>query len=80
LRLAVRPAETAPKFTDEVYVLAPYSSSTVPRTPNYRDGVFVNQKGSKCMPRLSGNVKQGIEARIALGVHPQSTPALVAID
>jgi Dioxygenase len=65
------------KFTHEVYALAPYSSSTVPLTPNRRDVVFVKQGGSECVPRLTGDVKSGIEARIALGVDPRATPALI---
>jgi protocatechuate 3,4-dioxygenase beta subunit len=67
-------------FTDEVYALAPYSHSTVPRTPNSRDAVFLHQGGSQCVARLSGDVRHGIKAQIALGVDPRATPPLIEND
>jgi protocatechuate 3,4-dioxygenase beta subunit len=66
--------------TDEVYVLAPYSKSTVPRTPNRKDSVFVNQGGSECVPKTTGDVKSGFQAKIAIGVDPQATPPLIESD
>jgi hypothetical protein len=66
--------------TDEVYALAPYSHSKVPRTPNHRDAVFLHQGGSKCVLRLSGDPRQGIEGKIALGVDPRATPPLIESD
>jgi hypothetical protein len=67
-------------FTDEVYALAPYSHSKVPRTPNHRDSVFLHQGGSKCVLRLSGDPRRGIAGQIALGVDPQATPPLIESD
>jgi protocatechuate 3,4-dioxygenase beta subunit len=67
-------------FTDEVYALAPYSRSKVPRTPNSRDAVYLHQGGSKCVLRLSGDPKRGIDGTIALGVDPKATPPLIESD
>jgi hypothetical protein len=68
------------RFTDEVYALAPYSGSTVPRTPNSRDAVYLDQGGRFCVARLSGDARQGIKAQIALGVDPHATPPLIESD
>jgi protocatechuate 3,4-dioxygenase beta subunit len=61
--------------SDKVYELSPYEESTVARVPNSQDRVFSQQGGKYSMPKLSGNVGSGIEATLALGVDPSSTPA-----
>jgi hypothetical protein len=68
------------RFTDAVYALAPYSRSTVPRTPNRRDSIYLHQGGDKCMATMSGTVKQGLQAELTLGVDPRSTPPLIETD
>ena len=68
------------RFTDQVYVLAPYKSSKVPRTPNRKDAVFLDQGGDQCIGKLSGDVSQGLEAMIAIGVDPQATPPIIETD
>jgi hypothetical protein len=67
-------------FTDQVYALAPYSHSKVPRTPNRRDAIYLHQGGDKCVARMSGTVKGGMTAELALGVDPHATPPLIESD
>ncbi len=64
-------------ITDEVYELSPYSKSTIARVPNAQDRVFSQQGGKYSMPKLSGDTRSGITAKIVLGVDPTSTPAAV---
>jgi protocatechuate 3,4-dioxygenase beta subunit len=63
----------------EVFTLAPYNRNTAELTPRNLDGVFRDQSGSSSVLTLapigSSLARNGLTARVTLGVDPSAAPA-----
>jgi protocatechuate 3,4-dioxygenase beta subunit len=69
---------TSDRRDAEVFALPPYSRNTAGITPRNTDGIFRDQSGSSSvltLARAGGNLaRDGLTARVTLGVDPSAAP------